>query len=100
MSVQIALRNLGYRKRSYNLKPAKQIQIMDLNWSGGTRSIYTAFTLDGKRLGDSAAHNQVFNPVSEGQIVPIPEGCMVIVTGSFCGKESTASVYYNGKLKS
>jgi len=91
------LNTIGYRKRSVQVCPSDKITVYGLNWDGGSRSEYTAVTLDGKPVGDLSKYNMVApwqNPAN-GSTLPIPPGVVVIKHGVFMGKPATAYIYVN-----
>ena len=91
------LRPLGYKRRTVHIRAAENVGLYDLNWSGGTRSTYTVFTLDGQLVSDTSRYSQLhpWDNKAEGAKLPLPEGFVVVRTGFFCGKESKATVYVN-----
>lgn len=62
-------------------KPAESVTLYDLNWSGGSRSVYTFFNVStGKALsGDFMGQPAPWSNPFDGKTVPIPEGCAVAV---------------------
>ena len=87
----------SYRKRKVYIRAAESITLYDLNWSGGTRNQYAVFTVDGQAGPTAAKYNQLApwaNP-AEGASLPIPEGFVVVESGHFCGRESTARIHVN-----
>lgn len=92
------LGQLGYRKLRVYVRASEFVTLMDLNWSGGTKSEYHTFQIDGaKPLGSTERYSRIHpaNNYAEGVRVPIPRGAIVVETGFFCGKESTATIYIN-----
>lgn len=89
------LKPLNYRKRKVYVQACESVTLMDLNWSGGTRSEYRAMTVDGRPLGNSLAYSALHpaNNHAEGASVPLPQGAIMVRTGYFCGKDSTATIY-------
>lgn len=91
------LKRLGYRRRKASLNVCSSVTLSDLNWSGGTKSIYytskisTGETKSFEHFGVPAPWD---NP-REGATVVIPEGFAVIRLGWFCGKEALATIYMN-----
>lgn len=77
------------------MKAAEKVGLHDLNWSGGTRMVYTVYTLDGQRVSDTARYSVLapWNNRAEGVQLPIPEGFVVVETGCFCGRDSTAVLH-------
>ncbi len=88
----------SYRRKKVSVEPRESVTLMDLNWSGGTRSEYRAVSLDGQQTGGSSlpysARAPWDNP-AEGASVPVPQGFCIVRGGHFCGKESLLSIYVN-----
>jgi hypothetical protein len=86
-----------YRGRKFRLYASETVILSDLNWSGGTRSQYRAVTLDGFPVGNTDKYNQVapWNNPAEGQVVPIPQGIVVVEHVLFCGKDLGLKVWAN-----
>ena len=87
----------NYRKRSVYVGQSDTVTLHDLNWSGGTRSIYRACTIDGKPL-ETAVNMSApapWNNPYEGQTINIPPGMVVVQGGDFCGKPSTLFIYFS-----
>ena len=89
------LKVLNYRKRKANINVTTHVTLCDLNWSGGTRSEYHTMSLV---TGETLSHAHFSNPAPwnnhrEGVTVEIPLDTIVIRTGHFCGKASTATIY-------
>ena len=84
-----------YRKRDVFIKATKTVTLHDLNWSGGSKSKYRACSIDGHSNGRNI--DMSFNPPwsnpYEGLTVPLPENCVVVQAGYFCGKPRTAYLY-------
>lgn len=88
---------VGYRRRTVWVEAAESVTTYGLNWSGGSRSEYTALTLEGKKVGDMSRYNMIApwqNP-AEGARLPIPQGVVVVKHGFFLGKPSHATIYVN-----
>lgn len=86
-----------YRKRNVRVCAAESVTLLDLNWSGGTRSTYTILTMTGEPVSSTARYSALtpWDNYAEGKSLPIPEGFVVVETGFFCGKQSTARIYIN-----
>ena len=85
---------VGYKRRKVLLHSATTVCLMDLNWSGGTRSEYASVNLATgtvQTIGDSITHPD--HNTWEGRSVPIPQGFAIVRGGHFCGKASTLSIY-------
>jgi len=86
-----------YRKRDVYVSQSDKVTIQDVNWSGGTRSIYRACTIEGRPLdtkvnmGGPAPWNNPF----EGLEINIPPGMVVVQGGHFCGKVATLYITVN-----
>lgn len=88
---------VGYRRKTVWVEASESVATYGLNWDGGSRSEYTALTLDGKRVGDMSRYNMMApwaNP-GEGAKLPIPPGVVVVKHGFFCGKPSHATIFVN-----
>jgi hypothetical protein len=86
----------AYRKRKVWVRATESVTLLDLNWSGGTRSEYRACTLDGKALGNTDKYNAMAPWDArqiEGVSLPIMPGACVVRGGHFCGKESVLTIY-------
>lgn len=86
------------RKRKVFVYPRGSVTFQDLNWSGGTKSEYTAIELaTGKKVGDMSRWNMTWpgDNKAEGATIDVPPGVVVVRTGWFCGKTSTPSIYCN-----
>lgn len=90
---QLAQR-IGYRKKQYALRVAEKVTLQGLNWSGGSRTQYTAVDLDSleSRTPNLSVPPPWANP-AEGATVEIPPGVVVLEHGHFCGKPSTMVVH-------
>lgn len=87
-----------YRRKKVSVKAAEAVMLQDLNWSGGTRSIYRAVALDGSQTGgDTLGHSQrhPMDNQAEGASVPVPQGFALVRGGDFCGKPSLLTIYVN-----
>ena len=85
-----------YRGRKIRVAPAEKVGLHGLNWSGGSRSVYRACTLDGQFLGSSAKYNMMAPWDSrqvEGQSLPLMPGACVVEHSYFCGKDSGLRIY-------
>jgi len=94
---KVILSAVGYRRRTVWIEASENVTTRGLNWDGGSRSEYTALTLQGKRVGDMSKYNMMApwaNP-GEGAKLPIPPGVVVVKHGFFCGKPSHATIYVN-----
>jgi len=88
-------KRLGYKRRSLWVQPAEFVTLSELNWSGGTKSIYTAVRLaDFKTVGMEYLGNPApWDNKDEGRRVPMKPGFLLVKTGFFCGKESLMTIY-------
>lgn len=90
---QLAAR-VGYRKKQYALNVTQKVTLQGLNWSGGSRTQYTAIDLDSL---DSSTPNFGAPPPwanpAEGVAVEIPLNMVILEHGLFCGKPSTMVVH-------
>lgn len=86
-----------YRKRQVIVKITSSTELLGLNWSGGTKRVYHACTINGQPIVEKVAmdlHHPMNNPF-EGKRVEIPEGVVLVEGGWFCGKDATLIVYVN-----
>jgi hypothetical protein len=87
-------RLMNYRRKTVSLVVTERFTLTDLNWSGGTRSIYTAIA-----IGHNATftprldHNPPWSNMYEGMTVDLPENIIVARTGLFCGKTSQMTLF-------
>lgn len=87
-----------YRRRTVKLITSGKVTLLDLNWSGGTKSTYTVRDIEtGEPVSDTTKYEQCapWNNPAEGQTLPIPVGAIVVQTGFFCGKVARAYIYVN-----
>jgi hypothetical protein len=90
---QLASR-IGYRKKQYALNVTEKVTLQGLNWSGGSRTQYTAVSLythdsDTPVLSVAPPWNNPF----EGATIEIPLGVVILEHGHFCGKPSVMVVH-------
>ena len=86
-----------YKRKKVIVVATENVTFHDVNWSGGTKSIYKACTVDGRPVAskvDMGGPAPWENPF-EGKTVALPEGAMVVQGGYFCGKVSLLYVYVN-----
>lgn len=85
----------GYRKRKVYIKATESVKFYDLNWSGGTRNMYKACSLDGQHSGSGSQMNQPapWNNKFENLECPVTPGCAIVQGGFFCGKEQTLTIF-------
>ena len=86
-----------YRGRKFRLMASNSVVLADLNWSGGSRSVYRACTIAGQPTGDSSKYNAQapWANQAEGQTMPIPPGFVVVEHSDFCGKDMGLRIYVN-----
>ena len=91
------LRHINYRKRQVAIRAAEYVTLNNLNWDGGSRNSYAAFTLDGAPLGNADKHHAPapWENAAEGARVLVPQGACLVQYGTFCGKDATAYIYVN-----
>lgn len=89
------MRSVGCKKRNVSVQAAEKVTLCDLNWSGGTKSTYSIFTLDGKPVSDTSRYSALAPWVNhaEGATIPLPQGFIIVRHGWFCGKESVPTIY-------
>lgn len=87
-------RKFNYRKRTVRVVPGTHVTLTDLNWSGGSKSEYHAYSLDSGKLSSPRLDGPPpwANP-AEGARVEIPPNTIVVRLGWFCGKPSTMFIY-------
>lgn len=62
--------------------------IPDQSWSGGTRTLWKIFRLDGKVYDPGRDYSSgPFNPIEAFKPHQIPDGCVVVQHTIFCGKD-------------
>jgi len=86
-----------YRGRKFRLMASNSVVLTDLNWSGGSRSVYRACTITGQSTGDSSKYNAQapWNNQAEGKVLSIPPGFVVVEHSDFCGKDMGLRIYVN-----
>lgn len=87
-----------YRGKKITIDTSGRVHFYDLNWIGGTRSEFKACTLGGQPLGSSARYNAMapWDPQQiEGKSVDVPQGCVMVRGGYFCGKPSMLTITCN-----
>ena len=84
-----------YRGRKFKVQAATKVALHDLNWSGGTRSVYRSCTIDGQLLGTSARANATAPWVnkSEGQEIDLPQGAVLVRHAQFCGTDAGLTIF-------
>ena len=81
----------SYNGKKVRVTGAESVSFSNLEWSGGSRSLYRACTIDGAPLG-AAAHGHFDNP-AEGKSVAIPPNCAVVQHIIFQGKDLGLQIY-------
>jgi len=83
-----------YRKRTAALTVASEVALRGTYWSGGTRATYTAVNIATRQsqTAEQYAPPQFGGP-KEVPTVALPPGAVIVQTGFFCGKVSTAQVF-------
>lgn len=83
----------SYRKPKAVVRVGETVTLSGTYWSGGTRSTYTAVSLATKQSSGAPQYNppQFGGPASD-PIVTLPEGAVIVETGTFCGKKATAVI--------
>ena len=88
-------RAFGYRKRNVFLSACTSITITGVNWSGGSRTIYTQVFLESLSV-QTAGHLGVpasWNNPYEGAEIKLEPGKLIVTTGTFMGKTATMHIY-------
>ena len=87
----------SYKRKKVTIWHHGSVTLSDLNWSGGTRKEYRACTIDGLEI--PAKHDfhsaAPWNNKFEGMKVEIPQGCVIVEGGYFCGKQSILYLHIN-----
>lgn len=85
---------LGYRKKTVRIWTGTHVTLTGLNWSGGSKTQYHAFSLEDGKLSSPRLDGPppLANP-AEGARVEIPPNTIVVSTGFFCGKPSTMYIH-------
>jgi hypothetical protein len=85
---------LGYRRKTVRVWPSTHVTLSGLNWSGGSKSEYHAFSLiDGKLSSPRLDGPPPWANPAEGVRVEIPPDTVVVSTGWFSGKPATIYIY-------
>jgi hypothetical protein len=87
-----------YRKKTVFIGARETVRLSGLNWSGGSRSIYRACTLDGRKSGNPQVNTSgpaPWNNPYEGLEIPVPENWVIVQGGCFCGKDATLFISCN-----
>jgi len=86
-----------YTGRKFKVNASGRVMLLDLNWSGGSRSQYRAATLDGKSLGGMDRWNHVWpgHNIAEGKTLDIPAGATVVRHSIFMGRDSGLTIFVN-----
>jgi hypothetical protein len=85
----------NYRKRDVYLVPGTKVGFYNLNWEGGSRSVYRACTIEGQPLVGGGQMNAPapWANAYEGLEVDLPKGAIIVEGGHFCGKESALRIH-------
>jgi len=87
-------KSLGYRRKKYALYVTERVTLQGLNWSGGSRSVYTAIDLaTGHASTPNLSRPHPMNNAAEGVTVELPSGTALAKTGTFMGKPSMLYLY-------
>lgn len=83
-------RAINYRRKEFCLIVRDRVTLSDVNWSGGSRSIYTAIDLANltSRTANLSRLPPWNNP-AEGATVEIPPNVAIAQHGTFMGKPAT-----------
>lgn len=85
---------IGYRRKKYRLNVTSKVTLQGLNWSGGSRTQFTAVRLtDGSASTPNLSAPAPWNNPAEGATVEIPENVAILEHGTFCGKPSMLIVH-------
>lgn len=83
---------LGYRKHQVILSKCTTLRPCSF-WDGGSRSHYTLHAIDGRYLRDVPTQSAPEQFGGKPVIYGIPENCVVVETGTFCGKKATMKIH-------
>ena len=85
-----------YRRKTVYVRAVETVTLHDLNWSGGTRSMYRGATIGGQALGNTDKYHALAPwdvRQIEGEKVALIPGAVLVQGGTFCGKDSKLTVY-------
>jgi hypothetical protein len=80
-----------YTGKKVRVTGTESVTLHNLEWSGGSRSLYRACTIDGVTLG-AVAHGHIDNP-AEGAKTSIALGCAIVEHITFCGRDLGLRIY-------
>lgn len=92
--VKAIAKRLGYRRKTVSIVVTESVTLTDLNWSGGTRSQYTAVDLSSMQTVErDLSHAPPWENRFEGLSVPLPNNAAIVRHGTFCGRVSQMTFY-------
>lgn len=80
---------LGYAKTKMVAREATSGELIGLNWDGGSRDQYAAFTFPGWSELKTLPPWKVY---ANGERYDLPRGVVVVRYGTFCGKQATINI--------
>lgn len=85
-----------YRKHKAIVHVAAKVALSGTYWDGGSRSSYAAVNLTTLAVGSAGGYAppQFGGPRTDPE-VDLPEGAVIVRTGTFCGKQAAATVFIN-----
>lgn len=88
-----AIRNFT-RKRKVWVLEAKKVILHGLNWSGGSKTEYSAISLvNGQSARTELSRQPPWANQFEGAEIEVPENVVIVEHGYFCGKPSTVRLH-------
>lgn len=84
----------SYKRLKASVTVTDKVELQGTYWSGGSRSTYTAVNIQTRAASSAQQYAPAqFGGPAEAPTVALPPGAVIVETGFFCGKVSTASVY-------
>lgn len=92
----VRIADSSYKKHKVTLSEASKVTLSGTYWDGGSRYTYTAINLEtGRNIGAPQFDPPQFGGPASDPVVQLPEGIVIVRTGTFCGKTATATVFVN-----
>ena len=88
----------NYNKRNVVIVNKEEVELYNLNWSGGTRNEYKACTITGATLNNCKVNLSSCPPWAnpfEGQKVSLPKNVLIVQNTFFQGQLATLTIYAN-----
>ncbi len=102
MDLQKLLKTIGksafptYKGRKFRHDASGKCYLSDLNWDGGSRSVYKAVRLEGMQVLDGPTIPAPWANPYEGKAATVPEGFAIVEHAIFCGKDAGLTIYTAG----